>query len=40
MRFCDLFICYKIRLKNIKGTIPYTKSFKASIVHRNRKKNA
>lgn len=25
MRFCDLFISYKIRLKNIKSTIPFTK---------------
>lgn len=25
MRFCDLFISYKIGLKNIKSTIPFTK---------------
>lgn len=25
MRFCDLFINYKIGLKNIKSTIPFTK---------------
>ena len=25
MRFCDLFISYKIRLKSIKSTIPFTK---------------
>lgn len=25
MRFCDLFISYKIGLKNIKNTIPFTK---------------
>lgn len=25
MRFCDLFISYKIGLKDIKSTIPFTK---------------
>ena len=25
MRFCDLFISYKIGLKSIKSTIPFTK---------------
>ncbi len=25
MRFCDIFISYKIGLKNLKNTIPFTK---------------